>query len=85
MPDPSTPIEETCEALNTAYKQGQISHWGISNYSVDATKELLQLCEKNSWLKPAVYQGQYNVVVRGVEDDLFPLLREHSIAFYAYR
>ena len=85
MPDTATPIEETCETLNTAYRQGQLSHWGLSNYSVKATKEVLQLCEENGWLKPAVYQGQYNVVIRGAEDELFPLLRKHNVAFYAYR
>jgi aflatoxin B1 aldehyde reductase len=33
---------------------------------------------------PTVYQGNYNAVSRLPEKELFPLLREHNIAFYAY-
>ncbi|KAJ5719733.1 alcohol dehydrogenase [Penicillium malachiteum] len=31
-----------------------------------------------------VYQGNYNVVSRDLEADLFPVLRQHGIAFFAY-
>jgi aflatoxin B1 aldehyde reductase len=35
-------------------------------------------------VKPSVYQGQYNTIVRGGEKKLFPLLRKYGIAFYAF-
>lgn len=33
---------------------------------------------------PSVYEGNYNAIGREAEKELFPLLREHGIAFYAY-
>jgi len=41
-----------------------------SNYSVQEVKEILGICEKNGWVKPPVYQGQYNPAVRSREDSL---------------
>lgn len=32
---------------------------------------------------PSVYQGNYNAVARRADDEIFPILRKHNIAFYA--
>lgn len=47
-------------------------------------EELLQLCEKNGWKKPTCYQGQYNLVTRGMETKLLPILRAHVISYNAF-
>jgi len=44
----------------------------------------LGLCDEKGYTKPKVYQGQYNILAREAESDLFPLLRKHGIAFAAY-
>jgi aflatoxin B1 aldehyde reductase len=36
------------------------------------------------YVKPSVYQGQYNLLARKGEVDLLPVLRKHGIAYYAY-
>ena len=33
---------------------------------------------------PSVYQGNYSAVARRTEDEIFPTLRKHGMAFYAY-
>ena len=43
------------------------------------------ICEEHGYVKPTVYQGQYNALYRGAEDDLLPILRKNNCAFYAYR
>lgn len=48
-------------------------------------EEFLDICEEKGFVKPSVFQGQYNAVCRRPEQDLMPLLRKHGIAFYAYR
>ncbi|KAF4633955.1 hypothetical protein G7Y89_g4159 [Cudoniella acicularis] len=83
-PDPVTPFEETTEAMNEAYKAGKFEKFGISNYSAAQVEKLCAICEKNNFVKPSVYQGQYNPISRSNEDDLFPVLRKHGISFYAY-
>lgn len=48
-------------------------------------EKMLQLCEQNGWEKPSCYQGPYNLVTRGMEKELLPLLRAHGIAFNAFQ
>lgn len=47
-------------------------------------EKLLAICEEHNYTKPSVYQGEYNLVHRGPEDSLFPILRKHKIHFVAY-
>lgn len=47
-------------------------------------EKFLSICEERKYVKPSIYQGEYNLVHRDVEDTLFPLLRKHNIHFVAY-
>ena len=47
--------------------------------------EILRLCEEQGLQKPSCYQGEYNVVTRGMETKLLPLLRTHGMTFNAFR
>ena len=83
-PDKYTPFAETCEAMHKAYLEGKFERFGLSNFSVAQVEEVVELCGRNSWIMPSVYQGQYNPICRGAEEALFAVLRRHNIAFYAY-
>uniref|UniRef100_A0A8H7K5C5 NADP-dependent oxidoreductase domain-containing protein n=1 Tax=Bionectria ochroleuca TaxID=29856 RepID=A0A8H7K5C5_BIOOC len=83
-PDRQTPFEDTLKAMNDAFKQGKFEKLGISNYSVAEVQKILDICEQNGYIKPSVYQGQYNAMVRGGEKELFPLLRKNGIAFFGF-
>ncbi|KAI0827811.1 hypothetical protein F5Y06DRAFT_302420 [Hypoxylon sp. FL0890] len=83
-PDRTTPFEQACEAMDQAYKEGKFKQWGISNYKAEEVQRFIDICEERGFVKPTVYQGQYNAIVRGGEKELFPVLRKHGIAFYAY-
>lgn len=84
IPDRDTPLEETCEAMNQAYQEGKFKRFGISNYTADEVEQIVAICKNKGYVAPTVYQGQYNPLVRSGEDVLFPVLRKHDIAFYAY-
>lgn len=84
LPDRDTPLEETCEAMNEAYKEGKFKRFGISNYTAEEVEKIVSICKDKGYVAPTVYQGQYNPLVRSGEDILFPVLRKHGIAFYAY-
>ena len=83
-PDRATCFEETCGAMNKAYQEGKFERFGLSNYSIADVEEIVAICERNDWVKPTVYQGQYNPICRGAENELFATLRKHHIVFYAY-
>ncbi|KAF5669996.1 potassium channel beta subunit [Fusarium heterosporum] len=84
VPDRQNPFEPPIEAIDQAYREGKIKTWGISNYRADEVQKTLDICEKHGFVKPSVYQGSYNPIARSGEKDLFPVLRKHGIAFYAY-
>ncbi|KAL1979198.1 hypothetical protein VTN96DRAFT_6520 [Rasamsonia emersonii] len=59
--------------------------WGVSNMSPEMLEKMLHLCEQHGWQKPSCYQGDYNLVTRGMETKLLPILRAHGMSFNAFR
>ena len=47
-------------------------------------EEWLSVAEKEGFVKPSVYQGQYNLLCRGYETTLLPVLRKHNIHFTGF-
>ncbi|MCJ1405181.1 hypothetical protein MMC11_008407 [Xylographa trunciseda] len=84
VPDRTTPFEETCEAMNTAFAAGKFEKFGLSNFSPEEVEEIVGICKKNGWVRPSVYQGHYNAITRLSEDELLPTLRKHGISYYVY-
>lgn len=78
------PYEETLEAANELYKAGYFKRFGICNYPAWEVAYICELCERNGWKKPDVYQGVYSALQRSVESELFPCLRKYGISFYGF-
>lgn len=73
-PDRTTPYEVTLKAVNDLYKEGYSERFAISNYMAWEFAEICEICDKNGWIEPVVYQGVYNVLHRSVEWESFPCL-----------
>ncbi|RDW65583.1 hypothetical protein BP5796_10275 [Coleophoma crateriformis] len=84
MPDPETPLLEQAKALNEQYEQGRFKQLGVSNFSVPMMKEFFDICTEHNFVKPSVYQGQYNLLRRGDEQELIPFLRANGCAYVAF-
>lgn len=84
MPDRATDFEEACEAMDQAFREGKIRHWGLCKHTADEVQRIVDICEDRGLVKPSVYQGQYNPIARACEKELLPVLRRHGMAFYAY-
>ncbi|CAK7231393.1 hypothetical protein SCUCBS95973_007897 [Sporothrix curviconia] len=83
-PERTTPFADTLAALTEFHKEGKFKKLGISNYRPDDVEQLVQIAADKGLVKPAVFQGLYNAISRNCEKTLFPVLRKHGIAFYAY-
>lgn len=83
-PDRSTPYEETMREVNNLHKEGYFNRFGISNYMSWEVAQICEICRRNGWIQPTVYQGVYNAIHRSVEQELFPCLRYYGISFYEY-
>lgn len=79
-----TPVEEQAEAFDAVYRQGKFSKLGICNFSPEMLQKYVEICDKHGYVKPSVYQGQYNLLCRTYETTLFEYLRKHNIAFMAF-
>ena len=53
--------------------------------SPDMLENILRLCEEKGLQKPSCYQGDYNLITRGMETKLLPILRSHDMTFNAFR
>lgn len=83
-PDRTTPYEETMSEVDKLHKEGYFDRFAISNYMAWEVAQINEICIKNNWIRPVVYQGVYNALHRSVEPELFPCLRHYGMAFYNY-
>ena len=67
--DPSTPLEETMGALDSAVRQGKALYVGISAYDADATRAAAAML-RSLGTRCFVHQPKYNMLVRDVEGRL---------------
>ena len=66
QPDLGTPIVETLRAVQDLAASGKLERFGLSNYAAWQVAQIYELCDKNDWIKPTVYQGMYNAITRDV-------------------
>ena len=59
--------------------------WGVSNVAPEMLLQMLRICDEKGLQKPSCYQGDYNLITRGMETKLLPILRAHGIAYNAFR
>lgn len=77
-PDPTTPIQETMEAVAQLIKEGKVRYAGVCNYSVE------QMIEAEKYIKLVSNQVHYSMVYRDVEKDLVPHTIKNNKSILAY-
>jgi len=83
-PDRKTPYEDTLREVNNLYNEGYFKRWGISNFQSWEVALLCDICDRNGWIRPSVYQGLYNVWHRAVEAELILCLRHYGMSLYCF-
>lgn len=83
-PDRTTPFEDTLRVVDELHKEGLFDKFGVSNYMSWEVAQINEICIKNGWVRPSVYQGVYNAIHRSVEAELFPCLRHYGMGFFAF-
>lgn len=81
--DPDTPLEETMGALSDIVRQGKAIYVGLSNYSGEVLEKALAILRDNG--TPCVLeQSKYSMLVRGVEDNVLPVLGRQQVGMIAF-
>ena len=83
-PDYHTPIEETLYAMDMLVRSGKVRYVGFSNYASWQACEILWQSEKHGYSKPIASQNVYNLLTRGIEEELIPFARAHQIGITVY-
>jgi len=78
--DPTTPIEETLEALHDVVKAGKARYLGASSMYAWQFAKALHLARENGWTPFVSMQNFYNLLYREEEREMLPLCADERIA-----
>ncbi|MDA1324819.1 MAG: aldo/keto reductase [Proteobacteria bacterium] len=84
MPDPTTPIAETLEAMNDMVKAGKVRLIGCSNFSAAQMREAIDTAKEMGLDCFVTAQNEWSVLERDIEDDLIPVCADHAIGILPY-
>jgi aryl-alcohol dehydrogenase (NADP+) len=77
--DPTTPMEETMEALSDVVKAGKALYIGASSMWAWQFSKMLAIAEQLGLSKFVTMQNHYNLVYREEEREMIPLCRHEGI------
>ena len=82
--DPTTPIEETMQALSDMVAAGKILYYGVSEWSPVQITEAVAVT-KELHLRPlSVIQPEYNMVDRYIEDEIVGICEKNGIGITTF-
>lgn len=82
--DAYTPLEESLRAMDDLVRSGKVRYIGLSNYAAWKVCDAHWIARENKLNPPVVTQMVYNLLTRGIEPELLPLLREKSIGLCTF-
>ena len=83
-PDPSTPIEDTLEALDRLVEQGKVRFVGCSNFSGAQIAEARAAAEAHGRSAFVTAQNPYSLLDRAIEDDVTPACAAAGMGLLPY-
>ena len=84
FPDPSVSVEDMLLTANMLIQSGKIRYYGISNFSAWQTLELYLRAKEMRLVPPAATESVYNLLTRGVEEEMIPMLGKHPLGLVAF-
>lgn len=82
--DPSTPLEESLEALDIEVRRGRILYVGLSNFAAWQVATALGVAALRGLSAPAVIQPMYSLIRRQAEVELLPLAAAAGLGVVSY-
>ena len=77
--DPTTPIEETLEALHDVVKAGKARYIGASSMYAWQFAKALYMADQHGWTRFVSMQNHYNLVYREEEREMIPLCLDQGV------
>ncbi|KAK6852107.1 hypothetical protein PG995_012232 [Apiospora arundinis] len=83
-PDRKTPLQDQAAGFDAQYRKGLFNELGLCNFPAPILEEYIQICEREGYAKPTVYQGLYNLIDRRHEGAVMDFVRRHGMQFIAH-
>ena len=77
--DPTTPIEETMEALHDVVKAGKARYIGASSPAAWQFSKAQYVAERHGWTRFVSMQNHYNLLYREEEREMLPLCEDQGV------
>jgi len=82
--DQDTPLEETLSALDRLVRDGKVRYIGASNHSAWRLSDALWTSVTKGLARYDCLQPLYNLVERGIDQELLPLCRDKGVGVIAW-
>jgi len=82
--DPDVPIEETAMAMDDLCRQGKILYWGIGEWNGADITQAAGFAKQHGMHAPVSNQPLYNMLNRGIEDQVLPVCEREGIGLVVY-
>lgn len=82
--DANTPLEESLRAMDDLVRSGKVRYVGLSNYAAWRICDAHWIARENHLNGPVAAQMVYNLLTRGIEPELLPLLKEKNIGLCTF-
>jgi aryl-alcohol dehydrogenase-like predicted oxidoreductase len=83
-PDPTTPVEETLEALNELVVEGKVRWIGSSNFDAAMIEDADRIARERGFARFVSAQNHYSFVHREAEDEILPACERLGIGQLPY-
>jgi aryl-alcohol dehydrogenase-like predicted oxidoreductase len=78
------PLEETLGAFDELVRAGKVRYIGASNYTAERLAEALSISDREGLARYVALQPHYNLVERGYEQELLPLVQREGLSTLPY-
>lgn len=78
------PLDETLDAMTTLVRSGKVRYVGVSNQAAWQICEEIEYCKSRSYIAPVLTQNGYNMISRGIEQELVPFIKKYKVGLMIY-
>ena len=82
--DPTTPVEETMQALSDMVAAGKILYYGVSEWSPVQIEEALAVTRELHLRPLSVIQPQYHMMDRYIEDEIMGICEKNGVGITVF-
>jgi aflatoxin B1 aldehyde reductase len=82
--DRTRPFVESLAAVNQLHKEGKFVQLGLSNFAAFEVAECVAICQERGWVRPTIYQGMYNAILRSLDHETITACHRYGIDVVVY-